>query len=84
MAHHKSCIKRIRTSEKSRQRNKAYRTQMRSVVKKVLTTDNKETAELLLKAAISLLDKMVNKGIVHRNTAARRKSVLTRRVNALA
>ena len=83
MAHHKSAKKRIKVSETKRQRNKATTSAMNSLMKKVHTTDKKEDAAVILKEAISFIDKAVSKGRLHKNTAARRKSRLTRYVNAL-
>jgi len=83
MAHHKSAIKRIRQNEKRRLRNKAYKTKMRTYIKKVRSAENKETALPLLHEAYSVIDKLVEKGIIQRNTAANKKSRLARYVNSL-
>ena len=84
MAHHKSAKKRIKTNAVSNARNRHYRARVRTMVKKVLAATEKGPAEALLRETTTLLDKMVNKGILKRNTAARRKSLITRRTNALA
>jgi small subunit ribosomal protein S20 len=52
-------------------------------MKKVHTTEDKAAAEVALKEAVSFIDKAVSKGRLHKNTAARRKSSLTRHVNKL-
>ncbi len=83
MAHHKSAKKRIRQNEKRRLRNQASRSKINTLSKKVLKAENKEEAVKLLKEAVSFIDKMVSKGRLHKNTAARRKSRLTRYVNGL-
>ena len=84
MPQHKSAKKRVKTSAAANARNRQYRARMRTMVKKVLTATEKEPTEVLLRATTSLLDKMVNKGILKRNTAARRKALIARRTNALA
>ena len=83
MANHKSAKKRIRQSEKRRVRNQAALTKMKTLIKKVHTADAKTTAEVALKDAVSYIDKSVTKGRLHKNTAARKKSSLTKHVNKL-
>ncbi len=81
MAHHKSAIKRIRTNEKAHLRNKHYRSIMKSAIKKVRLAESKEVAQANLNQAISVLDRLAVKGIIHKNNAANKKSKLTRLVN---
>ncbi len=81
MAHHKSAIKRIRTNEKARLRNKHYRSIMKTAIKKVRLAESKEVAQANLNNAISVLDRLASKGVIHRNNAANKKSKLTRLVN---
>ena len=83
MANHKSAKKRIRQNEKRRVRNQAAQTKMKTLIKKVHTAPEKATAEVSLKEAVSFIDKSVTKGRMHKNTAARKKSSLTRHVNKL-
>ena len=83
MAQHQSAKKRVRTSEKRRLRNKAYKTSMKTSVKRVRTSENKEKATAALKEAQSVIDKLVSKGIIKKNTAANKKSRLTRHVNTM-
>jgi len=83
MAHHKSAKKRIRQSAKKRLRNQAALSKMKTLIKKVHGSENKEVAQVSLKDAISFIDKAVNKGKMHKNTAGRRKSSLTKFVNGL-
>ena len=83
MAHHKSAKKRIRSSEKRRQRNQADLSKIKTMVKKVHGLEKKEEAQKLLIETVSFIDKTVSKGRMHKNTAARRKSSLTRFVNGL-
>ena len=84
MANTKSAIKRIRTSEKRRQRNRAVRSRVRSLLKTARTavTTPGSDARAAVFQAIRTLDKAVTKGVIHRNTAARKKSALARRLNA--
>ncbi len=83
MAHHKSAKKRIRTNDRKRIRNQASMSKVRTLVKKVYSTESKADAEVILKEAISYIDKTAGKGRIHKNTAARKKSALTKYVNKL-
>lgn len=83
MPQHKSAIKRLRQSKKKRSHNRTRRSKMRTLVKNVLETTEKEQAEKNLKEAVGFIDKLTTKGIVHKNTAARKKSQLTNYVNKL-
>ena len=83
MANHKSAKKRIRQSERRRVRNQAAQTKMKTLIKKVHNATEKAAAEVNLKEAVSFIDKSVSKGRLHKNTAARKKSSLTRHVNKL-
>ena len=84
MANTKSAIKRIRTSEKRRQRNRTVRSRVRSALKtaRAAVTTPGEDARTTVLQAIRTLDKAVTKGVIHRNTAARKKSALARRLVA--
>ncbi len=87
MANIKSAMKRIRTSEKRRVRNAAVRSTIRTAVKSARTAIESgpaDQARETLHRTIQALDKAVTKGVIHRNAAARRKSRLTRQLNALA
>ena len=83
MAHHKSAKKRIRSSERKRVINKAIVSKIKTSTKKVFATNNKEEVEKLYKEAVSVLDRSVDKGKIKKNTAARKKSQLTRHLNSL-
>lgn len=83
MPQHKSAIKRVRQSEKRRDHNRTRRSKMRTLVKKVLSTEDKEQAEKYLKDAVSYLDRMATKNIIHPNKAANQKARITRHVNKL-
>ena len=82
MANTRSARKRIKTSEKRRQRNRAVRSQVRSSVKTARAVEPSQGAEgrAVIQEAIRSLDKAVSRGVIHRNTAARRKSTLARRL----
>jgi small subunit ribosomal protein S20 len=80
---HKSAEKRVRQNERRRLVNRSNRTRLRSSIKDLrvaMDGDAKQTVELLPKT-ISEIDKAVQKGVLHRNAAARHKSRLTVRVN---
>jgi small subunit ribosomal protein S20 len=80
VANIKSQIKRIGTNEKSRLRNKAAKSEVKTRVKTALTTleSGEETALQDLRNAVKKLDKAAQRGIIHRNQAANRKSALMR------
>ncbi|GBD87032.1 30S ribosomal protein S20 [bacterium BMS3Abin03] len=84
MANHKSAKKRIRSNEKKRVMNKMTGTRIKSTMKKVFSTEKREEAEKHYKEAVALLDKSATRGRIHRNTAARKKSQLTKYVNGLS
>ena len=77
-----STLKRVRQSRKSNLRNRHYKSMMRTAVKNVLEAEKKYVPDLLTKA-ISTIDRVYAKGIIHRNNASRHKSKLTRYVNSL-
>ena len=86
MANIKSQIKRNKTNEKSRQRNLAVKSEMRTYVRRVreaVAAGNKEDAAAALQAASRKLDKAAAKGVIHKNQAANRKSALAQSVNSL-
>ena len=74
----KSAKKRVRVSRTRNERNKAYKSSLRTLIKNALnaTENNKTTA---VRAAIQKIDQAVSKGIMHKNTAARRKSAIVRK-----
>ncbi|MCD6660748.1 MAG: 30S ribosomal protein S20 [Lentimicrobium sp.] len=84
MANHKSSLKRIRSSETRRLRNRYYGKTMRNAVRKFRALENKAEATEKLPKLISLIDKLAKKTIIHKNKAGNLKSKLTRFVNKLA
>ncbi len=86
MANIKSQIKRIRTNEKARLRNKAVKSELKTYVRRVreaVAAGDKDAATTALQAASRKLDKAVSKGVIHANQAANRKSAIAKTVNAL-
>ena len=83
MAHHKSALKRIRSNESKRVRNRYQHKSTRTFVRKLeATTDKKEAHELLIKVT-AMIDKLAKNNIIHDNKASNQKSRLTKLVNAL-
>jgi len=86
VANIKSQIKRIKTNEKARLRNKAVKSELKTYVRKVreaVAAGDKEAASAALQAASRKLDKAVSKGVIHANQAANRKSAIAKQVDAL-
>jgi small subunit ribosomal protein S20 len=84
LANIKSAIKRIRSSARRRERNRYYRSTTRTYIKKThrfIEQGNLEEAQATARQAIRYLDKAAEKGIIHKNNAARRKSRLMRLLN---
>ncbi len=82
MANIKSQIKRNRTNEKAHARNKAVRSELRTRVKQAVTATDSgaEDATELTRLAVRRIDKAATKGVLHKNTAARRKSRIMKRL----
>lgn len=83
MANHKSALKRIRSNEAKRLRNRYQHKTTRTFIKRLRNTTDKTEAEALLKTVTSMLDKLAKRNIIHKNKAANNKSKLTRLVNSL-
>ncbi len=86
MANIKSQIKRIRTNEAARLRNKSVRSSLKTAVRRfreAADAGNREAAVEALGTASRVLDKAASKGVIHANQAANKKSAMARRVNAL-
>ncbi len=85
MANHKSALKRARQNELSRLRNKAVKTRVKSIVKDVrfsVEEPSNEDVKAKLIAAQTLIDKASKKGVLHKKTAARKISRLSKLVNS--
>ena len=83
MANHKSAEKRVRQNAKRNEINRSNRSKLRTQVKKLrsaISSADKAGSGELLNPTISVIDKAVNKGLIHKNTAARYKSRLSKHV----
>ena len=83
MANHKSALKRIRSNEAKRLRNKYQHKTTRNAVRDLRASLDKKEAEGLLTNVISMLDKLAKNNVIHKNKAANLKSKLTKQVAAL-
>ena len=86
VANIKSQMKRIKTNAVRTERNKAYKSELRTWIRKTreaVAAGDAEKAADALKTANKKLDKAVSKGVIHKNQAANKKSALTRQVNGL-
>ena len=83
MPQHKSAIKRVRQSSERRERNRVHRGAMRTIIRKLRGTTDREEGQTLLSQAKHTLDRLASKGIIHRNKAANYKSNLEKHVNGL-
>lgn len=84
MDRHPQQIKRERQDKKKHVINTARTSDMKTAIKRVLETTDPQTAKELYINAVSTIDKMVSKGNLKKNTAARRKSQITRHLNSLS
>ena len=78
MANHKSALKRIRSNEKKRLRNRFQHKTARNAVRKLRATTDKKEADTLFPQVISMVDKLAKKNIIHANKAANLKSKLAK------
>jgi small subunit ribosomal protein S20 len=86
VANIKSQIKRIKTNEKARLRNKSVKSELKTHVRRVreaVAAGDKDAAQAALATAAKKLDKAVSKGVIHANQAANRKSAIAKAVNSL-
>ncbi len=87
MANHFSALKRARQTEKRTAQNRANKSRLRVALRgfrEAVAVGNKETAEQTYRTAVSVMDKSVQKGVIHANTASRYKSRLNARLKAVA
>ena len=87
MANTAQARKRVRQAVKARTRNSAQKSNFRSSIKKVLKSlaeKNKEQSNINFKEAMSIMDKFVTKGLIHKNKAARHKSRLNKHIQKLS
>ncbi|MFT7611669.1 MAG: small subunit ribosomal protein S20 [Parvicellaceae bacterium] len=83
MANHKSALKRIRSNESKRLRNKFYYKTTRNAVRGLRETTDKKEAAKLLPTVCGMLDRLAKTNVIHKNKAGNLKSSLTKHVNAL-
>jgi len=86
VANIKSQIKRIRTNEKARLRNKSVKSSLKTAIRQFRETaesGDREATQQALVSASRLLDKAVSKGVIHANQAANKKSAMAQRANAV-
>jgi small subunit ribosomal protein S20 len=83
MANHKSALKRIRSNEAKRLRNKYQHKTTRNAVRVLRATEDKTAAEALLPSVLAMLDKLAKNNIIHQNKAGNLKSKLTKHVAAM-
>ena len=83
MPHHQSCRKRVRTSKKRNESNRAVRSTMKTSIKKVLGARKQEDAARLLSDAYSRIDRSAKQGVIHKNNAANKKARLAKFVGTL-
>ena len=83
MANHKSSIKRIRSNDAKKLRNRYQAKTMRNAVKELRGEESKKAASEKLTKVIAMVDKLAKKNVIHKNKAANLKSKLTKKVNAL-
>ena len=83
MANHKSALKRIRSNEAKRLRNRYQAKTTRTFVQKLRSTTDKSEAQELLKKVSSMLDKLAKRNIIHKNKATNNKSRLAKFVSSL-
>ena len=79
----KSVLKRQRQEKEDYLRNNQRKTQMKNAIKKVLEAKTKVDAEKSYNLAVSIIDKLSNNKVIHKNSAARRKSQITQYLNSL-
>lgn len=84
MPHHKSCKKRMLTTQRDNLKNRAVKSQIKTATKKVVSASDKESATTALKTAYSVIDKAVKRGVIHKNKAANQKARLATLVNTSA
>ncbi|WOK06841.1 30S ribosomal protein S20 [Imperialibacter roseus] len=83
MANHKSSLKRIRSTEAKRLRNRYQHKTTRTFIKKLVGSTDKAEATELYKKVAGMIDKLAKRNIIHKNNASNKKSKLAKLVNAL-
>lgn len=83
MANHKSALKRIRSNEAKKLRNRYQHKTTRTFIKRLKNTTDKQQGEELLVKVVSMIDKLAKRNIIHKNKAGNLKSSLTKYVASL-
>jgi small subunit ribosomal protein S20 len=83
MQRHKSVEKRVRTGKKANLVNRANKSRVKTAIRRVVEAESPETAQVALRAAVSVLDKSVKTGLIHKNKASNQKSRLNILVNKI-
>ncbi|MFL2632598.1 MAG: 30S ribosomal protein S20 [Candidatus Marivariicella sp.] len=83
MANHKSALKRIRSDEKKRERNRFQHKTTRNAIRDLKSLTKKKEAQKKFPLIISMIDKLAKKNIIHSNKAANLKSKLTKHITSL-
>lgn len=83
MANHKSALKRIRSSETKRLRNRYQHKTTRNAIKKLRDLSNKKEAEKMFPSVVSMIDKLAKRNIIHDNKAANLKAGLAKHIASL-
>jgi len=87
MANHFSALKRARQTEKKTEVNRSNKSRLRTALRGLresIAAGDRKSAETNFRATVSVIDKAIQKGTIHKNTAARYKSRLSTRLNAVA
>ena len=84
MDRHPQQIKRERQDKSRREKNINNLSRLKTLIKSVLTSKDSKEAEKLYRDTVSFIDKMAQSGLLHKNTASRRKSQITQHLNSLA
>ena len=84
MANHKATKKDMRQSSKRREKNKYYGKTTRNAIRDLQVLTGKKEAGEKITGVLSMIDKLANRGIIHKNKAANLKSALVKKVNALS
>ena len=83
MPQHKSAERRVRLSEKKKDQNKAEKTKMRNLIKRVREAETPEEGAKAYRETTAVLDKLATKGVIHKNLAANKKSRLSKFVKSI-
>ena len=76
-------LKRVRQAKKANSKNRHYKSMMKNAVKSVMQITDKKDADTKLRNAISIIDRVQGKGVIHKNTASRQKSRIANHINSL-